>query len=475
MPKGRQANLSQVVFLPQHKKYTFHRINIEYLVSLKTLNQQSTFRLLESGLRNNMRLQGAEDESCLQSLRPQLEKQAWHIAQQGRNFRHLRQQYANHSKSADFRLHRSNCEVDFANQQLTDSLQPVANKSPIQRVALAEHMLCDALQTNANNYQAHFELGWIYSSLQHQFIKAAFHFEAAAKLAKREHNHDLATIALRHLADIRYTQGDFNSALELSYEVLQDASNDTTDLEYRYELARYLAANDDTRGANQHLEHIVENSPLYYVTAQVEPDFIQHDDITVMLSELHQSRLQKIQHTVKRTWQTNPLSQLQLPDKIQPNTFFQETYERHSRMMEHLPYTVLSEREQAIEELIVHDSAQRLAQVVTKRSKDYESKVETKRSQWSWVNKVGALCLHSAAILFLASVIFFTARFIANAAGMSGLLSADTYVNHVLVALLACLGSGALLVQFVPLGHKERLRKQVELDNSLLLIESQMK
>lgn len=473
MPKGRQASLSQVVFLPQHKQFAFHRINIEYLVSLKTLNQQSTLNLLQSGLRNNMNLHGSEHEACVHSLRPQLDAQAWHITQQGRQFRKQREDLKQHFSKRDFRLYRANCEVDFAHQRLIDSLN-TQNTQADQQVSLAEHMLRDALQANANNYQAHFELAWIYSGLQHKFTEAAFHFETAARLAKR-HNDDLFTVlALRHLADTRYMQGQHGKALELAFEVQYEA-HEHNDLEYSYELSRYLAANDEIENAQTKLAQVVTQSPLYYVHAQVEPDFQAHDDVRQMLGELHQNRVRRIQHQVRRTWHESPVSQLQLPDHISPNDLFKQVFEQHSRVMEDLPYTVLSKREEAISDLVVQSSQQRISKEITKRSRSYESQVERKRSKWSWVNKLGGFCLHSAAVLFLAILLFFTARFAANAAGMSGLLSADTYIMPTLVTLLTCLVTGSLLIQFVPWGNKERLRKQVELDNSLLLLQGAVK
>jgi hypothetical protein len=65
---------------------------------------------------------------------------------------------------------------------------------------------------------------------------------------------------------------------------------------------------------------------------------------------------------------------------------------------------------------------------------------------------------------------FFAARYLASGLGFSALLSADMLLNYIISVGLLLMAVGAGLIQFVPLGSKKLLRKQIELDNTLKLL-----
>ncbi len=93
MPIGLEAQQVRAIFFPKRKHFTFHRINMEYLVPLKALQRESVYSLLDAGLRNNLRNIGAKDEIIF-SLRPQLEGVAGRMSLQGQRLAREREFYA---------------------------------------------------------------------------------------------------------------------------------------------------------------------------------------------------------------------------------------------------------------------------------------------------------------------------------------------------------------------------------------------
>ncbi|PID34166.1 MAG: hypothetical protein CR976_01715, partial [Thiotrichales bacterium] len=168
-----------------------------------------------------------------------------------------------------------------------------------------------------------------------------------------------------------------------------------------------------------------------------------------------------------------------------PNHLFMQTFRQHVRVMSQLPYGTLACRESQISQLVVHDSQKRIMQEMHRRSRRYENLGELKRQHWSWINKFGGLCIHASVVLLLASLMFFAARYIAAGLGYSALLGADTLLNRViLLGLLLMVGGvgllrfipmvgGVGLLRFIPPGSRQLLRKQIELDNTLKLLNAQ--
>lgn len=469
MQKGLEARQVQAIFFPERKQHTFHRINMEYLASLKAMNRNSICSLLSSGLQGNLRKMGG-DHDVLRSLRPQIEDMAGDINFQGLRLQkereHLRAQLS--AKTAEgFSVYRAEMEVNFANQKLSESLA-LKTAQAHSSVLTAEHMLKDALQVDPHNYRAHFELGWTYLFLLNQQEMAEFHLACATKIAVEVGNHSFAIFAKRHLADVYYSLGKYDAAAASAMNTIEAARK--PDKEYHYECARYLAAAGDVQTATRRLAALVAQSPVYYVQAQIEPDFNRHDQIKEMLYDLRQMRVKRIQHYVHTSWQNHQLSQIPLPDRIDPNNLFNQTFRKHVRVMAQLPYGTLAQREQQIGELVVQDSQKRILKEIHQRSRKYESVAELKRQRWSWVNKMGGMAIHASVVLLLASLMFFAARYLAGGFGLSALLSADSLLNYIITVGLLLLVAGVGLIQFVPAGSKKLLRKQIELDNTLKLL-----
>ncbi|CAA6824878.1 MAG: Unknown protein [uncultured Thiotrichaceae bacterium] len=469
MQKGLEARQVRAIFFPERKQFTFHRINMEYLASLKAMNRNSIYALLNTGLQGNLRKVGGNHD-VLRSLRPQLEDMAGSINYQGLRLQkereHLRSQLAQKTREG-FSAYRAEMEINFANQKLSESLALQTTQAH-NNVLTAEHMLKDALKVDYRNYRAHFELGWTYLFLLDKQELAEFHLACATKIAVEEGNHSFAIFAKRHLADVHYGMGRYDEAAASAVNTIEASKK--VDSEYHYECARYMAAAGDVKTATHRLAALVAQSPVYYVKAQVEPDFSQHDRIQEMLSDLKQVRVKRIQHYVQTTWQNHQLSQIPLPDMIDPNSLFQQTFRKHVRVMSQLPYGTLTHREQQIGELVVQDSQKRILKEIHQRSRNYENVAELKRQRWSWINKIGGMAIHTSIVLLLASLMFFAARYIAGSFGLSALLSADSLLNYIITIGLTLMVVGVGLVQFVPIGSKKLLRKQIELDNTLKLL-----
>ncbi|MEZ5447546.1 MAG: hypothetical protein R3E89_00410 [Thiolinea sp.] len=360
-------------------------------------------------------------------------------------------------------------ESDFANRKLSDSLSLQVAQARDQ-ILTVEHLLKDALNVNHRDSHAHFELGWIYLCLLEAPELAEFHLACAARLAREEGQADFMTFALRHLADACYRQDKHEEAARIALEVLRSAPQ--ADHEHLYECARYLAAAGEVETATRRLAALVAQSPLHYVQAQTEPDFCRHDGIRHMLHDLRQLQVDRIRHCVQLSWRNHQLSRLPLPDRIDSEQLFRQTFQRHVRVMQHLPYGALNRREQQIGQLVVSDSQRRILQEIRQRSRGYEQVSERKRQRWSWINTLGGMCLHASIVLLLACVMFFAARYLADWLGFGALLAADGLLNYVVSVMLVLLAVGTALVQFVPLGSKKLLRKRIELDNTLKLLEA---
>ncbi len=471
MPEGLGAQQVRGIFFPKRKQFTFHRINMEYLVPLKSMRRNSIYTLLDTGLRNNLRNIGGSDE-VLYSLRPQLEDLATRVSVQGVQLMREREYLRDHlfeKVNHGFDSYRAEVEADFANRKLTESLVAKADSS-FGHVLTAEHLLKDALRVNPEDYRAHFELGWIYLFVLDSLANAEFHLEVSAQLALQQGNVSFSLFARRHLADACYSQRKFGQATEQALQVLQTPRQN--DMEHLYECARYLAASGEVQMATHRLAALVAQSPVYYVQAQAEPDFTRHDAIKAMLQDLRTIRVKRIRHHVHTSWQNHRLAHMTLPDRINSHDLFQQIFNQHVRVMGQLPYVALSQREQQIGKLILDESERRVLKEIRQRSLSYERASEKKRQRWSWVNKVGGFFLHSAAVLLLGCSLFFAARFVADSLGVGVLLSANDWVNRLFSLLLVLSVAGVALVHFIPLGVKKLLRKQVELDNTLKLLQA---
>lgn len=469
MPIGLEAQQVRAVFFPKRKHFTFHRINMEYLVPLKGLQRESVYSLLDAGLRNNLRNIGAKDEIIF-SLRPQLEGVAGRMSLQGQRLAReremLREQLAKQVQRG-FRVYRAEVEADLANLKLSEALA-VEQQTGYESMVTAEYLLKDAVATNIKNYRAHFELAWIYLTVLESLTEAEYHFQIATRYALEQGDVLFAHFAKRHLADACYSQTKFDEAVEHSLAVLH--YNAETDLESRYEHIRYLSAAGEIEVATQKLSALVSASPVYYVQAQAEPDFRQHTAVRSMLFDLRQKRVDRITHYVHTSWQNHPLARLTLPDQIDPEQLFRQTFKQHIKVMAHLPYMTLTTRENQIAALIVDDSQRRVIKELNTRSKSYEAASEKKRRKWSWVNKTGAAFLHTAAVLLLACVFFFAARYIADLVGVGTMLAGSEAVMNMALFILPLLSAGLLLIGFIPKGARRLFYKQLELDNTVKFI-----
>lgn len=470
MSKGLEVRHVQSIFFPEHQRNTFHRLNLEYLVPLQAMNRQQVYSLLETGIRRNLIRMGSVDD-VLHSLRPQVEVLASQVATQGLHLlkgrEHLRRQLLQ-TCNGSFTLYRAGMEADFASKKLSESLV-VCSSDAQQHLLLAEHMLKDALRVNYYDYRARFELGWMYQFLCGRLQDAEFHFNLAANQAQSR-DPSFAMFILRHLADVRYGLQNFGGAVEASLHVLHMHPN--PDTEYRYELSRYMAAAGEINAAARQLAKIVACSPIYYVQAQAEPDFAQQLEITGMLRDLRVVHVKRIQHNTQHHWQSNALANMSLPDRIDPNLLFRQVIGQHLRVMEHLPYVTLRYRERQICQLILDAAQKRVQREIRQRSLQYERAAEQQRSRWSWVNQAGGALLHASTVLLLAALMIFVARFVAGFWGFSHLIGADSVVNPVLSGVFMLGMMGIALARFVPFGVNKLLRKQIELDNTLHLLQS---
>lgn len=459
------------VFFPAHKRHTFHRINLEYLVPLQSLSPAAVCSLLDKGIRNNLRRAGSSDE-IMPSLHPQLEALASSIAVQGvqllQGKQQLRRQLLESSKH-NFSAYRAGMGADFASKKLSESLLAPTAMNAQQQATLAEHLLRNALEADAHNYRAHFELGWMYLFVLNRLPEAVFHLEAATRQAQAS-DPVFAAFAQRHLADACYGLQQYGKAADLSLQLVHDSQQ--PDLEIRYEAARYLAADGENQAAAQQLAQIVGRSAVYYVQAQAEPDFAANAEVGHVLHDLRTIRVKRIQHYVDARWKQQPLANLPLPDQLDANVLFRDVCEQHDRVMSHLPYVTLSQREQQIGERILQASQKRIVREVQLRSRHYERVAEQERQRWSWVNQAGGVLIHVSTVLLLASLMFYLLRFTLDLLGIGNLLDADALVSHVLGGMFLLGITGITLFQFVPWGMKKLLRKQIELDNTLHILRS---
>ncbi len=464
------ARQMQSIFFPAHQCYAFHRLNVEYLASLQGLQPPAVSDLLETGIRGNLQRAG-ESDAVMPSLRHQVEWMAGIIAQQGawlqQGKEHHRKQLLSNSHG-NFVLYRAGMSVDFAGKKLSEALLVPAHDAQ-QRIALAVQMLKDGLQVSPHNYRAHFELGWAYLFMLNQLPEATFHLEVAAQQAQAS-DPVFARFARRHLAAAWYGRRDFSKAADISLSILPEAPHD--DLEVRYELSRYLSAAGQIPLAAQHLAQVVGRSAIHYVQAQAEPDFADRVEIQTVLEDLRSIRLQRIQHYVHANWKQDALATLPLPDQIDSGELFNQVVDQHERVMTHLPYATLSQREKQIGDRILDASRQRIIREVRLRSRHYEQVAEKERQRWSWVNQTGGVLVHISSILLLASLMFYLLRFVLDFVGMGNLLNADTLVGNILGSMLLLGISGVTLLQFVPWGMKKLLLKQLELDNTVSVLKS---
>lgn len=469
MTVGLEVRQLRAVLFPERKQYNFHRIHTEYLVLLRAIKRSGIRELIDSGLQGN--LQGTRNgQDVLQSLRPQLDGQVTLLMLQNQRLQQehnsLRDQLARKSREG-FSAYRAEVGLDFASRQLNQALTLPEDEAR-ERFITAEHILKDALRVNHRNYHAHFGLGWSYLFLVDQPERAEFHLGCAVRIAREERNLPLAVFSMRHLADVRYSLGKFEAAALLGREMV--SLNDTDDEEPLYEFIRYMAAAGEVEEATRKLSELVSRSPVYFLQAQAEPDFIRHKSINTMLQTISQVRVERIQDYVRSTWQANHFARLPLPDGIDPDALVQQTFQKHIKVMSHLPHGILSQQEHQIGDLIVRDSEKRIMQEMRVRSQQYEQVNEHKRRRWSWINRTGGVMVHSAVILFLACLMYFLARYLVGTLNMGLWIGNVSIVNNLLMLTPILLVVGVILLQFAPIGSRNLLRKQAALDNALKIL-----
>ena len=457
----------QGIFFPAHQQHMFHRLNLEYLVSLQPIARSRIYGLLAAGLRSNWRKLDLSQQDYMLNLRPQLDSMALQVTGQAVNLvkgrEALRKQFLNASQG-NFLVYRAGMEADFASKKLSESLTAPASQVQ-QQVTLAEHLLKHALAINHHDYRAHFELGWLYLFVFDKLNKAEQHFTYAARYAEGRDT-AFANLAWRHLADVRYGLGKFGEAVETLARVLQATPSDPEPV---YEYSRYLVASGEAALAVRHLSGLINRSPLYYMQAQCEQDFAGQEAVTDLLEDLRANQVRQIRHQIHHSWQESTLATLALPEQIDSKQVFNQVIEQHLRVMTQLPYITLNQREQQIGKLILATAQKRIQRELQSRSRQYERVVEQKRSRWRWINKTGGVMLHTALILMLAALMFFLIQFAFKPLGFNlWTVGADRLLG---ISLLLA-GAGSLLFQFVPFDVKKLLRKQLELDNTVTLLQS---
>ncbi len=73
------------------------------------------------------------------------------------------------------------------------------------------------------------------------------------------------------------------------------------------------------------------------------------------------------------------MASLPLPDQIDSGALFKQVFQQHVRVMSHLPYVILSQREKQIGDRILDASHKRILREVRLRSRHYEQVAEQER------------------------------------------------------------------------------------------------
>ena len=466
MPIGLEAQQVRAIFFPKRKHFVFHRINIEYLVPLKSLRRESIYRLLDLGLRNNLKAVGAEDDIIL-SLRPQLEHLAQRMAQQGlllaRQREDFRAQLVQQMQKG-FHWYRAEVQADLANLKLAEALE-VDQCEALEQVLTAEYLLKNTLYIDKENYRAHFELAWIYLTVLERLDLATEHFHQACHSALQQGDSPFVNFTQRHLADTYYSRSRFGDAVEQALASLYHKT--VTDLEVQYEYIRYLAAAGEVETATKRLGILIQESPIYYIQAQAEPDFQVHGDIKQLLQDLRQTRLDRVTHAVYTSWHNHPVAQMKLGNGVDSEAVFRGTLRQHIKVMNFLPYVPLKMSDNYLANLVINDSANKVMAELNTQLINCEQSVELVNQHSSWLHQAGSALLYSSVVLLIGCLVFLLIGWVLQSLGINLLAVSFNLIVSIILSVLPLLVMSLVLVSSIPKKTRQLLAKQHDLDGFL--------
>jgi len=452
----------------ENNSHVFQRIDIEYISLLKDYDEKTISQIISSNLKNNLKqatssyiweqqLSSQVDQisSRLVFQRAGLLKQT-QLSQQTPQSNLAKQQYNRHSLLND----RLGKNLILAVLEADEKHKPVVTQDAIKR-------LTQVISRAKDNYQLHFDLGWLYLFYQNNYTQAEKYFEIAVQQASTR-NSLFALFASRHLAKAHYLNGNYKKAEAVMTEVLNSTFN--PDPEYQYEYARYLAAMGELKLASMYLEQTIEKLPIYYTQATLEPDFYSKGIISQLLQTYKEQTLIYIREQYTQTWQQSRLAKLELPEDLSTQQLIQESCEKYEAEIKKHPLVIVNNnREQVKQQLIKYSKEALLTELIDKETY-YMKAIGIKRDAWKRINKSGGMLIHAASILLLGTLFVLAAKFVLVSLGLGTVFYFEEVTGRAFIGVLILGFLGSYLLKSQPFGIKKLFRKSLLFRDAMTMI-----
>lgn len=275
-------------FLSDKRKSAWHRINTEHLLMQANKQGEEIKDVLIQGIQINLDLLGEQNDLIkkqhsllgyvgegVQNMVDELQEQRKVLNNSQIILKEMLDSIKNPRATEAAEKSRQ------AERNMYDAKE--LSKTRAERLlSEAVDLLNESIMLNDYDYEAHFNLGWLYSFYLNDLEKADEHFDTAT-LRSINRDKKFAAYSLRHLADVRIHAGDYDGALAA---IAEAEELDVDNIETKYEYARYLllAGRDDAAGDK--LKETIEINPSYHALASLERDFNRSDKIQRLLNHM---------------------------------------------------------------------------------------------------------------------------------------------------------------------------------------------
>lgn len=366
-----------------------------------------------------------------------------------------------HRKQADDYL--QSLVIDWL--KLNGSVHSNALSNDQYTARLAEHALLKLINVVEEDYMAYFEIAWLNLFFLDNYAKAEQYFEIAVQFSEKK-SPLFARFAKRHLAFVYYKQQEYVIAANTMLDILNEQLYPNP--EYQYEYARYLAMAGDHELSKIYLEQVTEKLPIYLLLAQMENDFLKIQDLGDFIQQYRAETMFQICQETYRQWYACRLAKLSLPDDIDCSRVFEDTLKAQQTHIQKQSLVVVKQQENALPKNVIHLVQTKLINTLEHKEKACLQEIESKKSKWRGVNKIGGFLLHAAAVLLLAVLFVLMAKFIIITLGWGNTFRFDETVGQVFILVLALGGVGSYLFQSQPLGMKKLFKQTYRFQSAIV-------
>ena len=266
----------------------------------------------------------------------------------------------------------------------------------------AARLLTSSLEINDFDYMAHFQLGWLYLWVLGEGDKATQCFDRAA-IRSEKHDEYFHAFAARHLAFSYFINNNYSQALQVIQEARQFTEYEHVLVEYEHLI--YALHAGEIEQVTENLEALSNDHSLYYLMIQTEPKFQENTSLKTLPETIRKNKIAAIKKRFDKRWENSSMRLIQMEEGCNVNRIYLHTVRKLMPELEDTPFIELDEQAKLLETKVFKLTQAGIANEIDKRHTLYTEQINTERSKYAWVNKLGKLIFTASLYIIIALLV----------------------------------------------------------------------